>query len=424
LVVIIILTTIVGAAIPVLAPAGDDRRLREATRGLNTYITGAQARAIAEHRPFGIALKRLGQETGKADDRAACLEVYYVEQQAPYAGFDANSRACVALCPSNNLRQLGILMVRMVTRGNQRTPAQDRLPMGWEADLFPTAMLRPGDVIETGGTRFVLINPVLYPGGDQAANVFVDTDNQSPTVGYFMPPQGGVPTLLVKAVNDSGQQIIPEYESRSGRALRDAPFPPNASALPPYWTGPAPYQVLRQATPTSDEPYQLPAGTAIDLRASGVGSDNFFYEQGTVDNSDGVLVMFAPEGRVARVSYSLAPPNNEAAFDKPVADNVYLLVGKRENIPVPTEANDPSLQTVPSTATEEQRQEIREPINWLAGTSRWIVIGSLSGRIVTIENAFVPLLEIAATGTPEELRKKQILDARKFTSEMAQLGGR
>ncbi len=39
LVVIVILSTIVGAAIPLLSPSNDDRRLREAARGLNTYIT-------------------------------------------------------------------------------------------------------------------------------------------------------------------------------------------------------------------------------------------------------------------------------------------------------------------------------------------------------------------------------------------------
>ena len=70
LVVIIILTTIVAAAIPIMSPANDDRRLREATRGLNTFITGAQARAIALSRPFGIALKRLvaGYERPATDD--------------------------------------------------------------------------------------------------------------------------------------------------------------------------------------------------------------------------------------------------------------------------------------------------------------------------------------------------------------------
>src|SRR4051794_35971294 len=51
LVVVVIMTTIVAAAIPLMSPSNDDRRLREATRGLNTYITGAQSRAIALNRP-------------------------------------------------------------------------------------------------------------------------------------------------------------------------------------------------------------------------------------------------------------------------------------------------------------------------------------------------------------------------------------
>ena len=64
LVVIIILTTVVAAAIPILAPAGSDRELREATRGLNTYITGARRGPRLTRRPFGIALKRLSADTG------------------------------------------------------------------------------------------------------------------------------------------------------------------------------------------------------------------------------------------------------------------------------------------------------------------------------------------------------------------------
>src|SRR5262245_33566978 len=92
LVVIIILTTVVAAAIPILSPAGSDREIREATRGLNTFITGAQTRALQTRRPYGIALKRLSQETANADDNGVCLEAYYAEQQPPYSGFDANSR--------------------------------------------------------------------------------------------------------------------------------------------------------------------------------------------------------------------------------------------------------------------------------------------------------------------------------------------
>src|SRR6187200_1228614 len=93
LVVIVILTTIVAAAIPLMSPNNDDRRLREAARSVNTYITGAQTRAIATNRPYGVALKRLSQDTKRTEDRGVCLEMFYVAQQPPYAGFDSNSRA-------------------------------------------------------------------------------------------------------------------------------------------------------------------------------------------------------------------------------------------------------------------------------------------------------------------------------------------
>src|SRR6476646_3717471 len=68
LVVIVILTTIVAAAIPLISPSNDDRRLREAARGLNTYITGAQTRAIATNRPWGVAFKRLSKDTKRVFD--------------------------------------------------------------------------------------------------------------------------------------------------------------------------------------------------------------------------------------------------------------------------------------------------------------------------------------------------------------------
>src|SRR4051812_12904246 len=83
LIVIVIMTTVVAAAIPLMSPNNDDRRMREAARGLNTFITGAQTRAIASNRPFGFAIKRLSKETKRPDDRGVSLEVYYVEQPAP-----------------------------------------------------------------------------------------------------------------------------------------------------------------------------------------------------------------------------------------------------------------------------------------------------------------------------------------------------
>jgi hypothetical protein len=425
--VIIILTTIVAAAIPIMAPADENRRLRETTRGLTAYISGAQTRAIALNRPVGIAFKRLGFDTNPDKlnnpqhvDNGVCLEVFYVEQQPPYAGFDANSRACVALHPNLS----GLVLIRCVTRG----PSVSGLPPGWVPDLFPTGMIRPGDVMEINGTLFELPDPLSIKGIQRGlVNVFVEKgDNGVGATGYFQARGTEAPTLLARPLNDSGQQIEPEYENR-GRSLREAPMDPPSQR--PYWTSPATYRILRQPTKTSDEPYQLPEGTAIDLRASGVGSDDYFYVPLLNDNSDDVLVMFAPEGRIERVTYSQMPIDSteNEEFDEPVTDNVYLLVGQRAKIPAPDLDKDATLDIaqVNAATTDAQRQAIRRPLNWLSNDSRWVVIGSQSGRVATIKNAFVELGGIAAQTIPSELKRTdQIRMAREFTRDMLQDEGR
>lgn len=409
LVVIVILTTVVAAAIPILAPADDDRRLREASRGLNTFITGAQARAIALNRPVGIGLKRLSQDTGRAEDRGVCLEAFYIEQPLPYAGFDTNSRVCLAIHP--NPAFAGTVLVRFVARG----ATAPQLPAGWANDLFPEQMIRPGDVIETGGTRFELLLPVRNDGSNIRMN----------DSGFFRPPQKDTPTIVARPLTDTGRQLSSKYDSNGA----EVGFGKKSKA--PFWTNPSPYRILRQAMPTSDEPYQLPEGAAIDLRASGLGDNDYFYWPGEHDNDQPVLVLFSPNGNVSRLRYWQTPAAalGHEVFDAPVSDNLYLLVGKRENIP-PSVTNDATLVASEwaKAETVEQRDKLRESINWLLPTSRWVVIGSQSGRIVSVENAAVDLKELFGLGafaaSSENMRAAQIIAAREFAREMVQMGGR
>ncbi|HEY3393725.1 MAG TPA: hypothetical protein VGK58_13525, partial [Lacipirellulaceae bacterium] len=421
LVVIVILTTVVAAAIPIMAPSNVERQLREASRTLNTFITGAQARAIASGRPYGIALKRLSQETdtdgnpnNPHDDRGVCLEVFYVEQPPAYTGYDRNSRVCLTV-----LRQVGLVCINFVTQG----PIQnDGLPVGWDADLFPIGMIRPGDVIEIGDSRFELLDhtKLQLPDLQSFIRRLARVDD---TTGYFRQlQQNTVVQIIARPINDTGQQVYPEYDNQGFELGEDRPPPPAAPARPqsPFWTRPTPYKILRQATFTSDEPYQLPEGTAIDLRASGVGNRFFYYPTVTtstagshprVDNDAPIFIMFAPEGRVSRVTFnwstipSTGAPQNEK-FDQAVVENVFLLVGRRENSPPIAAASDPTLDpnASPPTLTDEQRADLREPVNWLNGDSRWLVLGAQTGRIVTIENGFVDLSLLAGSAFAPELR--------------------
>jgi hypothetical protein len=435
-----------------MAPSSVDRQLREASRTLNTFITGCQARAISSGRPVGIALKRLSAETGRNapisltnpdNDNGVCLEVYYVEQPVAFCGYDRNSRVCLSL-----LRNVGLVCINFVASG----PTQgDSLPVGWDADLFPTNTIRPGDVIEIGDSRFELLdlteNPIQDADLQQIRRRLALVDR---TTGYYVPQktqqQNTVVYIVARPINNTGQQVYPEYDDLGFQLGEDRPDPPAAPARPPkpFWTRPAPYKIHRQATFTSDEPYQLPEGTAIDLRASGVGNNFFYYpllsgvnggSHPAVDNDAPIFIMFTPEGRLSRVTYSTVATTGTTAlpnqkFDqKAVVDNVFLLVGRRENIPAPpTFGTNPDPTLNPNswtTATTEQRAKMREPINWLSGESRWVVVGAQSGRIVTIENGFgEPSPETFLPALPEERRNQQILAAREFAPEMSQLGGR
>ncbi len=456
LAVIVIITTLVAAAIPLLSPTNDDRRIREATRGLNTYITGAQARAVSSHRPFGIALKRLSQDTKRNDptqldnDNGACVEVFYVEQPAPYSGFDPNSRACVALYPDQSSGgRPGYAIVRFVTRGTTTPQGTDSLPPGWDADLFPTNVLRPGDVIEINGTQFELVNDNGLYTNISIVNVSGDSNN---TNFYFGPPtnKNQPPQILAIPLNDSGQQIYPKYDNGGYNLGNDREVSAPAKRTSPYWTNPEPYKILRQAEIASDEPYQLPEGTAIDLRASGVGGDSlkkFFHVPGYTDNDEQIQIMFTPEGRVSRVIFNQKPLNNADSttddselFGEAVVDNVYLLVGRRDRMPLPPVSatgtpHDSSLNPseVNPATTDEQKARLKEPVNWLSGDSRWVVIGSQTGRVATIENANVDMAGVlSARPTPwdsalpstEEMRAAQIVAARELTHDMKQVGGR
>jgi hypothetical protein len=445
LIVIIILTTLVSAAIPLLSPTTADRRLREASRGVNAFITGAQMKAIEIQRPFGVGFKKLGQDTGRREDNGICLEIFYVEQPSPFVGFDETSAVMVSILPGTSDGPQ--VAVRFVRRGNAQLQTNDRLPVGWDPDLLPPYTIRPGDVVVVNGSHFELIDK-----GDSSMS-FLDSN------GFYLANAGNPPgTLATRVINDTGQLLNVKYDRDGDSIGGDRPLPPTAPAEPPepYWTNPSRYKVLRQPMPLG-EPFQMPEGTAIDLRASGerivIDDDKpavqrklegefggFFHNPDIlaaadqVDNADPVIVMFSPEGSIERVKFNrknmfVSSELNEP-FDGPVVSNIFFLVGRPENAP-PQPSTDPSLNiSFYSAATVEELSQLRQTLNWLAGESRWIVVGAQSGRVVTVENALVARQTLAELADPSvnELghlrRARQIDAAREFARQMVQLGGR
>ena len=407
LIVMVILGLLTVVALPMLSPGNPARRAREASRGLNTFISTVQAKAIGSRRPTGFALIRLSSNTGNADDRGVCLEVAPIEQPAPYAGFSESSAVRLALVPNSPN-----LLLQFVTPG--QLPNTDGLPAGWDADLVPTGIIRIGDVVEVAGTRYriegvrgnITIGPRGYLAGPNGTDPVHDGTAPVPA------------TLIVRPINNTGQLLAPAFDNEgsrlSSRRLSSIPTPPN-----PYWTEPVKYKVLRQPVITSATSYQLPSGTAIDLEASGVVGKIPFHFTGLIDNDQPIYVLFTPGGAVERVQY---PINGATVSIAPTSD-IALLIGRRELIPATDAIKG-------FTGTESEQLAERNKINWLNLESRWVNVGSQSGSVVTTENASVDVnnlntIDFDGNGeTPLNIRRSQILAAQEFAREKQQMGGK
>ena len=410
LVVIVILALLTAAALPVLTPSTTERRLRESSRELNAYLSRAQANAIRTQRPYGIALKRLSSETGKADDRGVCVEVMAVEQPAPYCGFDENSRMRVAHheVPTTNL-----VYLQFLTRNpnSSSTGNSNGIPLGWMPDLVPSDLIRVGDVVEVAGSRFI-----IHPS------------SSSNLIGYIYGNDGStIVQVTAQPLGSTGQLINPVRDNEGTRISAG-----NLTDKTPYWSEPLRYKILRQPTPTSVEPLQLPDGIAVDLEASGIfGEVPFHYSDGnsgtilneTVDDSP-IYILFSPDGNIERVQLQRVQQDGAQAITQLITptNNVALLVGRRELIPADT--------TLDLTSGSETQQELeKSKLNWLNLESRWVVIGAQTGAVVTSENAFVSpgsLTTVDFDGNGDTFlnrRRTQIQAAQEFARELKRTGG-
>ena len=146
------------------------------------------------------------------------------------------------------------------------------------------------------------------------------------------------------------------------------------------------------------------------------------------ENSEGGASVLARtrDGYRTAVNFNQMPLSSDD-YNQSVVENVFLLVGRRENVEAPEVGTDQTLDPLYNTLAQDDRDKLRQKLNWLLGNARWIVIGSQSGRIVTEENTAVDPGAIYATygnAHSEKLRNEQIKAAREFTREMSQLGGK
>jgi len=392
MVVIVILMTLVGGVIPILSPNNDARKIREASRGLQTYILQAQARAARTGRSAGIAFIETSPGSGVA------LEVFQIETPPPFAGFSSSSSARF-----------------------RRNPNQDNytIELGEGYSLFddnvghvPPRFAKPGDLIEVGNHLFILKRGNEWEQGDDGVLYFVDTNKF--TDAWIV-----------------GEQ--------------DRPFPRDESD--PNRSSTSRYRIVRQPVNTSESPYTLPAGVAIDMHASGTegGAEATLFARpknsSSVSTSDRtkiknsikqVGIMFTPTGAIESVHYGNGWVYGRNATGKSVdipitdASRVFLLLGRVENV-LDEDAMSPEngqLTTAMNQQdSDEQLAEKQAQVNWMNLDSRWIVCDARSGRSIVTENAFVDARKeqysVGGRKDPNvELAWRQVEDARQFAKQM------
>jgi prepilin-type N-terminal cleavage/methylation domain-containing protein len=396
LIVIFILSILVTSAIPLLAPGGDSRKIREASRAVNAFLAGAQSRAADTGRPVGVAFQRLSADTGRGEDNGVCTQLYYVETPAIYTGLDQTGVARVSVNEvgrgGNRIKQIELQLLHYADAVPQGAtsplgPNADHLPPGLDADLVPASFLRPGDRIDVGGWSFLILptvtdsipadvpQPPLWPLA-RTPNPGNDPEINSNQGRYFATNlvQGRAEPfrLMVEVVGEPGREVGYGNQSRKvpvgvtatlfrpthdslGNALPAPELITPAIAGTPgrvnrLWSAPMKYRIARQPAPAATPPLQLAAGAAIDLSASGflgtalpmlyrpswshrANNDTF------VPWTEPEVIMFSPDGSVSEAYLSYFDPIVRDGVQRQqrtfLTSGLSLCVTTREKIPAP-----------------------------------------------------------------------------------------
>lgn len=376
LVTIVIMVTVLAGVLPLVSPNNNARKLREASRQLNSLLAQAQAQAARDGRPVGVAFREFGTSSPYS---GVALEAYMIAEPPPFAGFSEHSRVAISEHPDKlaygpeegaNANGNGGTLFDPRYRGFKIWRLAFSL-YGQE-DLIPPRMVRNGDVINVDGNHFLIVDD----DGSAEGSHQIDPDT-----GYLLPSS----MLNSIMLNGNGQQLT---------------------------FGPETYSFGRQPVNTSEQPLQFPRGIGIDLQASGADGLNVpaqFDEVLPITSSKvtplTIGVMFSPNGSLDSLYIDGAR--------KEGVEQLYLLMGLFEN--GNSEAQDPKDYdfAAGTSIVDDELTQRRGRINWLNPDSRWVSVNR-AGRIITAENNVSfdprnPAYSNAITGTDQQKNRERMM---------------
>jgi prepilin-type N-terminal cleavage/methylation domain-containing protein len=326
LIVISIMVILMVGAFKVMQPLAD-RRVREAARAVNVYISSARNRAIEIGRPCGVIFRR----ATSLNMPAAAMVLDQCEVPPPYAGDETNSMVQVQdwtytstgtpywIDPITS-RMKYVLKVRI------------QYPVN-----ISNNMIRPGDLIQFN-------NQGPYFSIEQ------QDINASPPISDF--PLDSSNSIFfdffTNAADTNSDGWVDNYVLTLTMDPQETPlqmFPwPKYAITPNQWSLPLSFKILRQPMKSSASPLQLPAGAAVDLAFSSTGPAIASTYDGTINRYTSnayfaddvthkdVAVIFSGNGSVEGYYY--------LGVKHPVAGPIFFLIGQSKLIDPLNNSND------------------------------------------------------------------------------------
>jgi len=281
LIVVAVMVILLGLGLPMVKTGLEGRRIREASRQLNTYVELAKSQAAETGRPAGLILdvETLPGNGLPEDYLPYVSQVFLAQTPPPYVGDMVTARVRVAYNSS-------AYVPTMVS-------TYPRIAAFTDSGSF-SSLLRPGDQIKF----------------DYRGSLYTLYFDNTTSVWHF--------------------NLYP-----SPQTLANVPLPPTGVALP--------YQVFRQPEKSGSMPMEMAPGAVIDLSMSGFGlSDEFRFDNDIVIGNPNTLVkeiqfvsiVFGPSGGVTRVlvnKYNHNTNQTEIDTHMPTA-TLHLLVGKIDGV--------------------------------------------------------------------------------------------
>jgi prepilin-type N-terminal cleavage/methylation domain-containing protein len=328
LIVMVIVSIVTAASIPLLTTGAESRRVREAARLVSSYISSAKSRAIETGRPAGVMIQRYASQN-------YALTLVGVEVPPPYAGDTATSLAMVSS------EKLTAATGATYPTGTYGTITGFLSDSGW------AGIVRPGDLIQFGyqGHWYLLYGPTSPL---DVLNGVATLGNSPLTIAQapVAPATAGAPGPWYLVATDGSGSLPPGTVNGTTTQL--------------------PYQISRQPVKSAAQPLQMPGDTVIDLcppsppvapsfpGASGVGIAGAFTGAGPYTNP---ILMFGPTGAVGYAYYDNNPPQH-------LPSTLYLMVGTRDG-----------MEDLGAGVTNLNHHR-----------SMWVAVGPASGLVVTTEN--------------------------------------